>query len=88
MKQPYYQHITAGEFRSLWPEHWTNGGTGMTKFDPEKLPLFEKAIAEYGDPAVFIENNALHSTRRDLSAFWEVFRRIEAEAANADELNG
>lgn len=65
---------------SGWPEHWTNGGTGITKFDPERRPLYEAAIKESGRSDIWIVGCELHSSSHDLSDFWEVFRRLEEES--------
>lgn len=65
--------------RSNWPQHWTNGGTGITKFDSELRTLFETAIKESGRADLWLEGSELHSTSHKLSDFWEVFRRLQAE---------
>ena len=31
-------------------EHWTNGGTGLTNFVPEKFALYDEAVRSFGDP--------------------------------------
>ena len=70
--------------------HWTRGGTGVTNFDADMLPVYQEAILRYGDPDLRIHNKRLaderegfslhiHSRKRDLSAFWEVFRQVEGE---------
>lgn len=68
------------EPRIDWPEHWRNGGTGITKFDPEKRPLYEAAIKESGRSDLFLIGNELHSDNRsDKSDFWRVYRRLNGE---------
>lgn len=78
------REMNHNDSRVLWPEHWTNGGTGYTKFDSGKLPLFERAIRELNDPTVFLAGLELHSTRsrHDLSDFWNIFWRLESQPDN------
>lgn len=69
-----------------WPEHWTNGGTGVTKLNADKIPFAEAAIAELNDPDLFISNGALHDHRgvlrggKGLGDFWNTYRRLIAES--------
>lgn len=67
-----------------WPEHWTNSGTGITKFDADRLPIYEAAIAESGDPDLFTKNNELHDRQgpkpRELGPFWTIVRRLQLES--------
>lgn len=75
--------------------HWTKGGTGITNFDADRLPLYEAAIAAHGDPDLVIadepmppmtEGYALHDLgrlpgeSRDLSEFWQVFYQLRGTA--------
>ena len=39
--------------------HWTLGGTGITNFNFEDLPFYQKAIEENGNPNLYIELNAI-----------------------------
>lgn len=77
------------EHKISWPKHWTNGGTGMTKFEASKIPLFKRAIAEYKEPGVWIEYGgdmpSLHSSKQDLSEFWSIYYRIEKESSAQPE---
>ncbi len=76
-------YLSCNTGRILWSEHRVNGGTGITKFDEARLPLYQQAIAEFGDPEIFLKGNELHTIRaaNDLSDFWKVFRRIDAQAS-------
>ena len=70
--------------------HDRKNGTFITTFTKDKEPLYQKAIDEYGDDDLFIEDKAydifgrqvytmksLHCRcHKDLSKFWEVFNRI------------
>lgn len=58
-----------------WPDHFSNGGTGITKFGPEDRWRYEKAVAAYGK-GVWLVGDALHSSENDLSKFWEHFYSI------------
>lgn len=65
----------------VWSQHWTNGGTGITKFEsPERIKLFEHYVAEFGDKDIFMQNGELHTTKPihngflDISDFWEFVR--------------
>lgn len=65
---------------TLWKEHWTNGGTGVTKFSNDSLPLYERAIKEYNSLDVWIEGLSLHSRLCSLEDFWKVFERLQKES--------
>ena len=71
--------------------HWTEGGTAITNISRD-FDLFEEAVREYNDPMLVIHDKptnrglegwkSLHYLGRpgkDLSAFWELVRCIEAE---------
>jgi hypothetical protein len=72
--------------------HWSNGGTGITNFEPDVLPLYKKAIEIYGEKTLWVEYwpmmgtpewcdylYSLHSSdRRDLSLFWNIFNSLKA----------
>lgn len=53
-----------------WPEHWTNGGTAISKGCAGAVA---DSVAAFGDPAIFMRGEELHSTRKpmNLSDFWE-----------------
>lgn len=67
--------------------HWTKGGEGVTNFSKEDRRLYELAIAEYGDSAIYISDEGVYPCGgpcladakpcRDLSAFWRVFDTIK-----------
>lgn len=60
--------------RILWDDHWTNGGTGITRFSPKNLERYKKAIAQSGRSDLFLNGNELHCNQRtDLSAFWKIY---------------
>lgn len=62
-----------------WLDHFTNGGTGVTKFLPKMLPVYEKAVEKYNSKDVWIKNFELHSNFRDLSDFWRIFYAVKKE---------
>lgn len=39
--------------------NWTSGGTGLTNFLKDELPLYERAIDRHGDPDYIICSKAL-----------------------------
>ena len=74
--------------------HWSDGGTGITNFEADEWPVYLQAVKEYGDKDLILVSNpmppmrnngagALHRMNRpfnsDLSAFWEIHRRIQKE---------
>ena len=38
---------------------WVDGGTGITNFPPEDLPVYEEAIKQYGDSTLFVMNKPM-----------------------------
>ncbi len=70
-----------GEPVTNWPEHWTNGGTGVTKSSPPETEKMAATVALLNDPAVFMIGSELHSTRQplDLSDFWKLYREQHQE---------
>jgi hypothetical protein len=72
---------------------WTDGGTGITNFDPKELPLYEAALEETKDEDLILVSRpfgrfcipsdySLHFKRgreKDLSDFWKVFDRIQQQ---------
>lgn len=71
-----------------WAQHWTNGGTGVTILSNHRLPIYQRAIAEYGSPDVWIETEpelSLHTLEKDLSRFWVIFDRIQKEMSAQPE---
>lgn len=54
-----------------WPDHHSNGGTGISKTEDSKL--FERvaeSVRLFGDSRIWTKDNELHSSMRDLSEFW------------------
>jgi len=75
-------------------EHWTNGGTGITNFNPTMLDVYQKAINEHPGLGLWIEKRPMsgpslkgdyslhrHATG-DLSLFWETFERIKEDTCH------
>jgi hypothetical protein len=60
---------------------WSKGGTLVTKFAKERLPLYQKAIDQYKGPAnLYLSGCELHCSTpfpQDLSGFWEIFRDLD-----------
>jgi hypothetical protein len=78
-------------FSELPIGHWTNGGTGITNFSKERVPLYEKAVELYNryfNDELWIESGpmagthcdgySLHAKRfRDISEFWDIFYALK-----------
>lgn len=64
-------------FRCEWSDHWSNGGTGVTKTSSKREALeLAKSVKDFGDPSVFMKGTELHCTRDtsrglNLSDFWK-----------------
>jgi hypothetical protein len=58
-----------------WPEHWTNGGTGITKTSEPATSRYRQVIRDYGDPRIWMSGDEMHATMYDLSDFWEFERK-------------
>lgn len=73
---------------------WYEGGTGITNFQRDKLPIVQAAIAECGDSSLTVSEIpmppataaqgylSLHDLsgngKQDISKFWEIYRRLDA----------
>ena len=77
--------------KNVLSAHWTDGGTGLTNFDPEDLPIYQEAIRRHGSKNFFISNHPMlgflktsgmslhrHETG-DASDFWATFRECKKE---------
>lgn len=75
----------------LWSNHWTNGGTGITKdssIKPSKsYQEISESVAAFGDPDIWMENGnrELHSRHKDLSRFWAFHRTHKTTAPSCVE---
>jgi hypothetical protein len=68
-------------------EHWTEGGEGVTNFDPAELHIYEQAIKESGMDGLYISDEGMGYGKgpcfcdtfryRDLGPFWRIFEAIE-----------
>lgn len=75
------QSIQAQERTQVqWPEHFTHGGTGVTRCIVTDANEMRRIVAAFGDPKIFMLGNDLHSTRSpmDLPDFWEFYRTNRA----------
>lgn len=72
--------------------HWTAGATGITNFEAKDEPLYDIAVARYGDDNLIVvrkgcppcsEDYSLHNVgpMRDLSDFWGIFRTVQQDLA-------
>lgn len=63
--------------RIHWPDHFSNGGTGISKFKLDQLPRFKRLVEEYGSKDVWIKDDCeLHTTLEDLSDFWRLDEKL------------
>jgi hypothetical protein len=67
--------------RCTWPDHWTNGGTGITKLGNHPVADdVRESVGLFNDPDIFLNKTGdeMHSTRKikngDLSDFWQFHR--------------
>lgn len=53
--------------------------TYIATIRPAELALYQRAVAEYADPDVYVEGLELHDRQlfRDLTRFWDLFERLE-----------
>ena len=70
-----------------------NGGTGITNFQPEKIKIYEVAIAAHPEFQLEISDQPMdgkyiakgfyslhcYNERIDLSTFWDTFRNLEKQ---------
>lgn len=77
-------HPLAIGTRIGWVDHWTNGGSGVTKFKPEETELYRSALESWDATGsklrIRIDQPELHFTNgfTDLSGFWEIFYKLRA----------
>jgi hypothetical protein len=45
--------------KNIIMKHWTEGGTGVTNFQPDRLPIFREAVRRYGDPTLIVLDEAM-----------------------------
>ena len=43
---------------TLIMKHWTEGGTGVTNFSPDKFDLYKESVRLYGDPSLIVCDQA------------------------------
>lgn len=54
-----------------WPEHFSNGGTAVTKGVDDNI---RDSVQAFNDPHIYVDGETLHTTRAkpvDLSDFWK-----------------
>jgi hypothetical protein len=68
--------LITGSPQTQWAEHWTNGGTGITKTSGLDTEEITASVAAFGDPSIFMLGSELHSNQEavDLSKFWQFHR--------------
>lgn len=72
---------TLGNYKLTdWRDHWTNGGTGVTKTSGEDTNEIAESVAIFGDPQIYMKGSELHAERFDLSDFWEFHQTRLAES--------
>ncbi len=81
-------------------KHWTEGGTCVTNFTPDRLPIFQEAVRQYGNPDFIVIEEAIQPAPkdyggslhvgggfRDISPFWDLYRELEALGVNGIAYN-
>ena len=78
----YPSRLPLGMRVTLWSDHWTNGGTGITKIrGAEDIQKFAEAVKEFGDETLFVKHFADHAELHcskpgsDLSEFWAFYHK-------------
>ena len=66
-----YPIETERRFKIQWTEHVSNGGTGIQTMT---TPELKESARLYGDAAIWLQGEQLHTSLRDLSAFWQFHR--------------
>lgn len=64
-----------------WEDHFSCGGTGITKFSANDLPLYVEALKRHGDDDLFLVGHELHIKNgiRELGPFWKIFEAVKEE---------
>lgn len=73
--------------RTQWADHFSNGGTGVTKFEPEMRNQYAQAVTNFDNPKVWLRGNELHCSREinDLEDFWRIFDSLDPEKLKATQ---
>ena len=71
-----------------WPDHWTNGGTGITNTSGSHTAEIAESVAAFGDPDIYMKGTELHAAigYGDLSDFW-AFHRNRLDPSNTKIAN-
>jgi hypothetical protein len=80
MRDYFRDYIDFGSRPISWTEHWSNGGTGISKGCGAEIA---QSVHEFGDQSIWMSGNELHSSYRDLSKFWQ-FHRTRTTKAPSD----
>lgn len=69
------------DFKNDWQDHWTNGGTGVTKTSGHLTAAIAESVEAFRDSQIYMKGTELHMSRErlDLSDFW---RLHESRLAN------
>jgi hypothetical protein len=70
-----------------WPDHWSNGGTGITKTTEPRTTEITAAVKAFGDPAIFMKGSELHANKHDLSEFWEFERQFNPQPTRDEAID-
>lgn len=75
------------------------GGTALTNFPPEQLPIYLETVRRFGGDDYIVVNHPIppripgeggslhHMVRGDCSRFWELFREVKEEMSNTQKYN-
>ncbi len=87
MRNYKYERIIMSD-TNTWPDHFTNGGTGVTKLSGTDVEEIAASIEAFGDPRIYLNGKELHTSRNpaDLSDFWAAHRVRLANAS--DQVSG
>lgn len=67
-----------------WPEHFSNGGTGVTKTSGDETRQITESVFLFNDPEIYMVGSELHCSRKrvDLSNFWKFHRERPKNKTN------
>jgi len=77
--------------------HWMEGGTALTNFPDEHLPIYLEAVKRFGSDDFVVVNVPIpplepgqgcslhHMVQGDCSRFWELFREVKEEMMQTEK---
>lgn len=82
--EPMSNHFGFSSRPVTWAEHWTNGGTGISKGCGADIA---ESVRQFGNKSIWMRADELHSSRRDLSDFWQFHRARTGKDSSVPDAN-